>query len=85
MWPKFGNYKLSFIRIWPEKPLFFEEWPWFKFNNLGLALGTNLKFDTSMAQRLKLKFEKFWWFSLVEIPPPSHTHPEYSMGGQIEN
>ena len=30
------------------------------FNNLGLALGTNLKFYTSMAKRLKLKVRKFW-------------------------
>ena len=53
MWPKFGNssvsvrsYNLNFTRIWPEK-LFFEVWSWLKFNNLGLALGTNLKFYSS--------------------------------------
>ena len=28
---------------------------WFKFNNLGLARGTNLKFYTSVAKRSKLK------------------------------
>ena len=33
---------------------------WFKFNNLGLALGTNLKFYTSVAKGLKLKVKKFW-------------------------
>ena len=32
---------------------------WFKFNNLGLALGTNLKFYTSVAKGLKLKVRKF--------------------------
>ena len=34
-------------------------WSWFKFNNLRLALGTNLKFYTSVAKRLKLKVRKF--------------------------
>ena len=29
-------------------------------NNLGLALGTNLKFCTSVAKGLKLKGRKFW-------------------------
>ena len=31
-----------------------------KFNNLGLALGTNLKFYTSLWKGLKLKVIKFW-------------------------
>ena len=39
---------------------FFEWWSWFKFNNLGLALGTNLKFYTSLSKGLKLKVRKFW-------------------------
>ena len=43
-----------------RKIAFFERWPWFKFNNLGLALGTNLKFCTSVAKRLKLKARNFW-------------------------
>ena len=34
-------------------------WSWFKFNNLRLALGTNLKFYTSAAKALKLKVGKF--------------------------
>ena len=33
---------------------------WFKFNNLGLVLGTNLEFCTSVAKGLKLKVRKFW-------------------------
>ena len=37
----------------------FEEWSWFKFNNLGLALGMSLKFCTSVVKRLKLKVRKF--------------------------
>ena len=43
-----------------RKIAFFEGWSWFKFNNLGLALGTNLKFYTSVAKGLKLKVRKFW-------------------------
>ena len=30
------------------------------FNNLGLALGTNLKFCTSVEKGLKLKVREFW-------------------------
>ena len=39
---------------------FFEGWSWFKFSNLGLAVGANLKFYTSVAKWLKLKVTKFW-------------------------
>ena len=39
-----------------RKTAFFEEWSWFIFNNLGLALGTN----TSLSKELKLKVKKFW-------------------------
>ena len=42
-----------------RKTVFFEGWYWFKFNDLGLALGTNLKFYTSVAKGLKLKVRKF--------------------------
>ena len=31
-----------------------------KFNNLGLAVGANLKFYTSVPKGLKLKVRKFW-------------------------
>ena len=68
-----------------SKTTFFEGWPWFKFNNLGLALGTNLKFYTSLSKGLKLKLRKFWGVipTFVEVagetlvggaflPPPSH-------------
>ena len=43
-----------------RKTAFFEGWSWFKFNNLRLTLGTNLKFYTSVAKGLKLKVRKFW-------------------------
>ena len=42
-----------------RKTAFFDRWSWFKFNNLGLALGTNFKFYTSVAKGLKLKVRKF--------------------------
>ena len=42
-----------------KKTTFFEAWSWFKFNNLGLGLGTNLKFDTTLSKGLKLKARKF--------------------------
>ena len=43
-----------------RKIAFFQGWSWFKFSNLGLALGRNLKFCTSVAKGLKLKVRKFW-------------------------
>ena len=33
----------------------FEEWSWFNVNNLGLKLGMDLKFYSSVAKRLKPK------------------------------
>ena len=48
--------KLSQLLI--RKATFFEGWSWFKFNNLGLAPGTSLKFYTSVAKGLKLKVRK---------------------------
>ena len=43
-----------------RKTTFFKRRSWFKFNNLGLALGANLKFYTSVAEGSKLKARKFW-------------------------
>ena len=43
-----------------RKTAYFEWWLWFKFNNLGLTLGTNFKLYTSVAKRLKVKVRKFW-------------------------
>ena len=43
-----------------RKTDFFEGWSWFKFNNLGLGVRTNLKFYTSVTKGLKLKARKFW-------------------------
>ena len=49
----------DFDRDLTRKTAFSEGWSWFKFNNLGLALVTNLKFYSSMAKGLKLKARKF--------------------------
>ena len=43
-----------------RKTAVFEEWSWLKFHNFGLAVGTNLKFYTSVPKGLKLKVRKFW-------------------------
>ena len=80
----------QFYKDLSRKTVFFEGWSWFKFNNLGLALATYLKFYTSKAKALKLKVRKFWWLirMFVEVtreklvvgvlfastPPPPH-HP----------
>ena len=70
IWPDFGNSSISFrevniilnfIKIWLERTLFWRSWSYFKFNNFGLALGTNLKFYTSFKKWLKLKVKKLWW------------------------
>ena len=43
-----------------RKTAFFDGWSWFKFNNLRLALGTNLNFYFSVAKELKLTVRRFW-------------------------
>ena len=42
-----------------RKTTFFKGWSWFKFNDLGLALGMALKFYANVAKELKLKVTKF--------------------------
>ena len=66
MWPKFCNSSISMreviimsiFRDLTRKTIFFEGYPCFKFNNLGLALDIALKFYTSVANGLKLKVRK---------------------------
>ena len=65
-----------------RKIAFLKRWSWFKFDNLGLALGANLKFDTNVAEGSKLKVKKFRGLipTFVEVtgeklggwPPPPH-------------
>ena len=82
---RFYSFILEFYKYLTRKINFFEGWSWFKFNNLGLALGTNLKLYTSLSKRLKLKIRMFWGLILtfVEVtgeklvggpfaPPPPH-------------
>ena len=49
----------SILLGFDQKNHFFEGWFWFKFNNLKLALGVNLKFYNSVTKVLKLKFREF--------------------------
>ena len=42
-----------------RKNTFSEEWPWFNFNNLGLALGMALTFYANVTKEWKLKARKF--------------------------
>ena len=75
MWPKFGNCSIPMREVitnskyLTRKTAFFEEWFWFNFNNLGLALGTDLQFYTNLTKRLKLKVRKFWMLipTFVEV------------------
>ena len=58
VWEKYErSYQLQFYKDLTKNP--FEGWSWFKFNNLGLTLGTNLKFYISVAKGLKLKVKMF--------------------------
>ena len=62
MWLKFGNSSISTKEFMIASSLqgFEQKNSWFKFNNLRLTLGANLKFYTSVAKELKLKVRKFW-------------------------
>ena len=53
MWPKFGNSSIFMKKVIITN--IFVECSWFKFNNLGLTVGMDLKFYTSVAKGLKLK------------------------------
>ena len=55
-----------YLNLTRKTPLF-DGWSWFKFNNLVLALGKNLKFYTSVAKELKLKVTKFWGLILAFV------------------
>ena len=76
--------QLQFYKDLTRKIAFFKGWSWFKFNNLGVALITNLKLYTRVAKGLKLKVRKFWWLILtfVEVTreKPSFSYPEQGEG-----
>ena len=57
---KRSYHNLNYKDLTRKTVFFFEGWSWFKFNNLGLALGKNLKCYTSLSKGLKLKVRKFW-------------------------
>ena len=70
-----------------RKNTFFEEWHWFKFNDLGQAQGTNLKSHISLKKGLRLKVRMFGGLNptfvditrekMVEGPfYPLHPHAE---------
>ena len=61
---------ISILQEFDQKNRFFGGLSWLRVNNLGLALGMNLKFYTSMAKGLKLKARKFWqlFSTFVEVP-----------------
>ena len=57
IWEKLSQ--CQFYKDLTRKTAFFEGRSWFKFNNLELALGKNLKLYTTVAIGLKLKVRKF--------------------------
>ena len=78
VWEKYErSYQLQFYKDLTKNP--FEGWSWFKFNNLGLTLGTNLKFYISVAKGLKLKVRKFWGL----IPTFAEVTEEKPVGGGL--
>ena len=50
-----------------RKNHFFERWSWFKFTNLGLAIGMAFKFYTSVGKGLQLNIRKFWGLILMHV------------------
>ena len=67
MWPKFSNSSISMRKVtitsilwgFDQKNNILEGCSWFKFNNLGLALGVALKFYRNVIKGLKLRVRKF--------------------------
>ena len=83
MRPKFDNTGnsmreviVSFFLDLTKKNTFFEGWSWFKFNNLGLALGIALEFYTGLAtlflknrnaQRPTISPKPYWVFPQISL------------------
>ena len=68
---------LKIFKDLARKTNFFEGYPWFKFNNLGLALGMALKTYTSVEKRIKSKSQKV----LGLIPTFAEVTGEKLVGG----
>ena len=71
----------SILQKFDQEHQFFEWCYWFKFNNLGLALGIALKFYNSVVKGLNLKVRKFWGLLLQMLQGKSWQgslapHPE---------
>ena len=66
-----------------KKNAFFEGWSSFKFNNLGLTQGMNLKFYTSMEKELKLKVKKFWGLIPTFVEVTGEKLVEEGRGGRF--
>ena len=58
LWDKLSQPQFYKDLTW--KTTFFDGWSWFRFHNLRLPLGINLKFYISVAKGLKQKVRKFW-------------------------
>ena len=79
MWKKFGNSSTSMKEVittlilqgFDQKNRFFEGWSWLKFNNLGLAQSTNLKFYISLPTFVEVTGEKLVGVFLPPSPAPS--------------
>ena len=57
----------KFYKDSTRRTAFFEGWSWFKFINLGLALGMNLEFYTSVGKGFKVKIRQFYGLALTVI------------------
>ena len=78
MWKKFGNSSTSMKEVittlilqgFDQKNRFFEGWSWLKFNNLGLAQSTNLKFYISLPTFVEVTGEKLVGGLFATLPRP---------------
>ena len=83
LWEKLSQ--PQFYKDLTRKTAFFEGWSWFKFNNLGLTLVTNLKFYISVAKGWKLNAKKFWGLIPMFVEVTGGKLVELSWIGLMEN
>ena len=78
LWEKLS--RPQFFKNLTRRTTYFEGRSWFKLNNgQGLALGTSLKFYTSVGIKLKIKVRKFWRL----IPTFVEVTGEKLVGGRL--